>query len=66
MVYLHQDFTVTRSMGHGEDRLLAEPSEEWSRFCEDELGFPIQTAQPSRTARIAAMVPTAATRPAAT
>lgn len=41
IVYLHQDFTVTRSMWHGEDVLLAEPDDAWRSYCEEELGFAI-------------------------
>lgn len=41
IVYVHQDFTVTRSMWHGEDVLLAEPDKAWQAFCEEELGFAI-------------------------
>ena len=41
IVYLHQDFTVTKSMWHGEDVLLDAPSPSWRAFCEEALGFAI-------------------------
>lgn len=39
IVYLHQDFTVTRSMWHGEDVIFDDVTPEWQRFCEQEIGF---------------------------
>jgi len=39
VVFVHQDFTVTKSMWHGEDVLLGEVTPEWRQFCEQELGF---------------------------
>src|SRR6266850_1878867 len=41
IVYVHQDFTVTRSMWHGEDVLLNEVTPAWRAFCETTLGFEI-------------------------
>lgn len=41
VVYLHQDFTVTRSMWHGEEVLFADVDEAWKSFCRDELEFAI-------------------------
>lgn len=41
VVYLHQDFTVTRSMWHGEDVVFDDVSPEWRAFCERELEFAI-------------------------
>lgn len=41
VVYLHQDFTVTRSMWHGEDVLFADVDEEWKSFCRQKLEFAI-------------------------
>jgi hypothetical protein len=41
IVYLHQDFTVTRSMWHGEDVLLDAVTAEWREFCEGTLAFAI-------------------------
>jgi hypothetical protein len=41
IVYLHQDFTVTRSMWHGEDVLRNEVDDAWRRFCEEQLAFAI-------------------------
>ena len=39
VVYVHQDFTVTQSMWHGEDVLVDVVTPEWRAFCEDTLGF---------------------------
>lgn len=41
VVYLHQDYTVTRSMWHGEDVLWDEITEDWVTFCQDQLDFAI-------------------------
>lgn len=41
IVYLHQDFTVTRSMWHGEDVVFGQPTEDWVGFCRDRLKFEI-------------------------
>lgn len=41
IVYLHQDFTVTRSMWHGEDIVFDGVTPEWEAFCEKELEFSI-------------------------
>lgn len=41
ILYLHHDLTVTRSIWHGEDVVLAEPTPEWERFCRVELGFTV-------------------------
>jgi hypothetical protein len=41
IVYLHQDFTVTRSMWHGEDVLFDAVSSDWKAFCEGTLAFAI-------------------------
>lgn len=41
IVYVHQDFTVTRSMWHGEDVVFDDVTPEWRRFCEEELEFAI-------------------------
>jgi hypothetical protein len=39
IVYLHQDYTVTRSMWHGEDVLIDNNSTAWKSFCVDSLTF---------------------------
>jgi hypothetical protein len=39
VVFLHQDFSVTRSVLHGKDVLFGTPSAEWRVFCTDVLGF---------------------------
>lgn len=41
IVYVHQDFTVTRSMWHGEDVVFDDVTPEWRQFCEEELEFAI-------------------------
>lgn len=41
VVFLHQDFTVTRSMWHGEDVVFADVDEEWRAFCRERLEFAI-------------------------
>ena len=41
VVFLHQDFTVTQSMFHGEDVLLGEVTPEWRAFCTEELLFKV-------------------------
>lgn len=41
IVYVHQDFTVTKSMWHGEDVLFDAVSPEWKAFCERTLAFAI-------------------------
>jgi len=39
VVFIHQDFTVTQSMWHEEEVLMAQVTESWRRFCENELAF---------------------------
>jgi hypothetical protein len=41
VVYLHQDFTVTRSMWHGESIVFPRVTPEWREFCAAELGFAV-------------------------
>lgn len=41
IVYLHQDFTVTRSVWPGENVIVKTVTPEWVRFCESELNFTI-------------------------
>lgn len=41
VVFIHQDFTVTKSMWHGEDVLLGDVTAEWRQFCADELAFAV-------------------------
>jgi hypothetical protein len=40
-VFLHQDFTVTRSMWHGEDVLFDRVTPEWKEFCAEVLKFEV-------------------------
>jgi hypothetical protein len=40
-LYLHQDFTVTQSIWHGEDVVFAEVTPEWKEFCSDVLDFKV-------------------------
>ena len=39
VVYLHQDFTVTRSIWPGEQVIFADGAPEWRGYCENTLGF---------------------------
>ncbi|MET0647793.1 MAG: ankyrin repeat domain-containing protein [Pyrinomonadaceae bacterium] len=39
VLYLHHDFTVTRSIWHGEDIVFDEVSPEWREFCSGSLEF---------------------------
>ena len=39
IVYLHQDFVVTRSMWHEESVIFSERTPEWREFCGKELDF---------------------------
>lgn len=39
VVFLHDDFTVTRDIWRGEDVVFDDVTDEWRRFCTDELGF---------------------------
>lgn len=41
VVYVHQDFTVTRSMWHGEDVVFDAVTPGWESYCRDELSFEI-------------------------
>jgi len=41
VVYLHQDFTVTKSMWHDESVVFNQITPEWREFCEKELRFAI-------------------------
>ena len=41
VVFVHQDFTVTKSMWHGENVLFDAVGPEWTSFCENELKFKI-------------------------
>jgi uncharacterized protein len=37
--FLHEDFTVTRSIWHDGERLWDDVTDDWIRFCTHELGF---------------------------
>jgi uncharacterized protein len=41
IVYIHQDFTVTESMWHGEDVIVGEVTPAWQAYCEGPLEFAI-------------------------
>ena len=41
VVFLHHDFTVTRSMWQGEDILYNQVTPEWEKFCTDVLEFKV-------------------------
>jgi hypothetical protein len=41
VAYVHQDFTVTESMWHGEDVIVGQVTPAWKEFCETRLQFAI-------------------------
>jgi ankyrin repeat protein len=41
VVFLHQDYTVTKSMWAGEDVVFANVTDEWKQFCSNELKFAV-------------------------
>ena len=41
VVFLHQDFTVTQSMFHGENIIMGTVTLEWRSFCTGVLGFKV-------------------------
>lgn len=41
VVFLHQDYTVTKSMWAGEDVLFNDITEQWKNFCNNELRFAV-------------------------
>jgi ankyrin repeat protein len=41
IVFIHQDFTVTRSMWHNENVVFNNVTPEWKTFCSDKLGFKV-------------------------
>ncbi|MGZ4968867.1 MAG: ankyrin repeat domain-containing protein [Methylobacter sp.] len=43
IVYLHQDFSVTASMWHGEDVVFEQVSEDWRNYCREQLSFHVPT-----------------------
>ena len=43
VLYLHQDFSVTASMWHGEDVVFDGVSDDWRSYCRDLLGFHVPT-----------------------
>lgn len=58
IVFLHQDYTVTKSMWPGEDVIFNDVTDQWKTFCNTELRFsvpdildlivtPAETAQPA-------------------
>lgn len=40
-VFIHQDYTVTRSVWHNEDVLLGDVTPEWIAFCREQLHFSV-------------------------
>lgn len=42
VAFLHSDFTVTKSMWHGEDVIFDRVTPEWKEFCENVLGFRVE------------------------
>ncbi|NOU21262.1 MAG: ankyrin repeat domain-containing protein [Methyloglobulus sp.] len=43
VVFLHQDFTVTSSIWHGENVVFDQHSPAWEKFCKEELRFSVPT-----------------------
>jgi hypothetical protein len=41
VVFIHQDYSVTRSMWHGEDVVFDGAAPQWREFCETTLGFKV-------------------------
>ncbi len=41
IVFLHQDFAVTKTMWHGEEVIFDQVTPEWKAFCHTTLEFPI-------------------------
>ena len=41
VLFIHQDYTVTRSMWHNEDVLFDDASPQWREFCTQTLGFAV-------------------------
>lgn len=41
VVFLHQDYTVTRSMWAGEDVIFNQVTDQWKQFCANELRFAV-------------------------
>ena len=59
VVFLHQDYTVTRSMWAGEDIIFNDITEQWKSFCNNELRFAVPDsldliAKPAQAAQTAA------------
>lgn len=59
VVFLHQDYTVTRSMWAGEDVIFNDLTEQWKSFCNNELRFAVPDsldliAKPAQVAQTAA------------
>lgn len=43
VLYVHQDFSVTRSMWHGEDVVFTPVSDAWRNYCVEALDFNVPT-----------------------
>ncbi len=43
IVFVHQDFSVTRSMFHGKDVVFNNLSSSWETFCKNQLAFAVPT-----------------------
>lgn len=59
VVFLHQDYTVTKSMWAGEDVIFDNATEQWKEFCNKELRFSVPDsleliAKPAEAAQTAA------------
>lgn len=59
VVFLHQDYTVTKSIWSGEDVIFSDVNDEWKQFCSSELHFAVPDsldliAKPAQAAQSAA------------
>jgi len=43
VVFIHDDYTVTKAIWRGEDVVFDAVTDEWRRFCTEELGFAVPT-----------------------
>jgi hypothetical protein len=41
VVFIHKDFSVTRSIWHGDDVIFDQVTQEWKEFCSGVLGFSV-------------------------
>lgn len=59
VVFLHQDYTVTKSIWSGEDVIFSDVNDQWKQFCSNDLQFAVPDsldliAKPAQAAQSAA------------